>query len=212
VGRPVHRRLGHQCQLSIRCAQVRSVCSPPPEGLDAGLRQQPHPRDATQTTIRCPVIWSTQAPPARGKTEVADRESGPHKELRGCHGLICCPWLGSDAACFAGRRARPACLMAWSQSCGDGQHTGRRPRRGPSPGGRCLFASPTSAFESPASSPARSRHSNFTGRGEQPHPVAEDQVIIGHGGPLLQDLNTQRIGRLPFPCEPPQGCRRLQIL
>ncbi|MHB1971291.1 MAG: hypothetical protein ACYCRM_04880 [Candidatus Dormibacteria bacterium] len=28
--------------------------------------------------------------------------------------------------------------------------------------------------------------SNFAGFGEQPHTVAEDQVIIGHGGPSLE--------------------------
>lgn len=38
-----------QCQLSIRRAQVRSVRSPPPEGLGAGLRRQPHRRDLTRT-------------------------------------------------------------------------------------------------------------------------------------------------------------------
>ncbi len=47
VGRAVHRRLDHQCQLSIRRARVRSVRSPPPEGLRAGLQQRPHIRDVT---------------------------------------------------------------------------------------------------------------------------------------------------------------------
>ena len=32
--------------------------------------------------------------------------------------------------------------------------------------------------------PAGPANPNFAGSGEQPHPVAEDQVIIGHGGPL----------------------------
>ena len=33
--------------------------------------------------------------------------------------------------------------------------------------------------------PAGPGNPNFAGPGEQPHTVAEDQVIIGHGGPLL---------------------------
>jgi hypothetical protein len=60
--------------------------------------------------------------------------------------------------------------------------------------------------------PARSRHPNLAGPGEEPLPMAEDQAITSHGGPLLQDLNTRRMGRRPFPCEPPQRRTRLQSL